>query len=320
MNRKTKIWLSVAACLTIFGAIAFVTAMSMQTWDFSKLSTAQFTKTTYILSDSISDITLLTDTADVRILPAEDDECSVVCYESELQPHAVFMNNKSLIIQENDERKWYERITFFMDTPEITIYLPLSSYDFIKLDADTSDVTISPKLEFQNLDIQVSTGDISCHGCILGDATVSTSTGDIRIEQSSAVSLNLRTTTGDVTLKNVTSEQDLCITVSTGKTSLSDVECQSLISGGSTGKIDLKNVTATKLFDLERSTGDITFDACDAERIRIKTDTGDVTGTLLSEKVFFTDTDTGDVRVPKTTTGGPCEVETDTGDIELEVM
>ena len=60
------------------------------------------------------------------------------------------------------------------------------------------------------------------------------------------------------------------------------------------------------------------FDGCDADRIFVKTDTGYVKGSLLSDKVFIAQSDTGDVDVPKTITGGKCEIETDTGDIKIE--
>ena len=39
----------------------------------------------------------------------------------------------------------------------------------------------------------------------------------------------------------------------------------------------------------------------------------------LSDKVFLTETDTGKVDVPKSITGGRCEITTDSGDITVEV-
>ena len=51
----------------------------------------------------------------------------------------------------------------------------------------------------------------------------------------------------------------------------------------------------------------------------VETDTGDVRGSLLTEKTFIVQTDTGSVDVPETTTGGKCEITTDTGDIEIEI-
>ena len=62
------------------------------------------------------------------------------------------------------------------------------------------------------------------------------------------------------------------------------------------------------------------FDGCDAAEITVKTGTGDVTGTLLSDKVFLTETGTGRIDVPKSTVGGRCEINTDTGDIKIDIV
>ncbi len=80
----------------------------------------------------------------------------------------------------------------------------------------------------------------------------------------------------------------------------------------------LAKITKEKM-SIKRSTGDIRFDGSDATEIFVETDTGDVTGTLISEKVFIARTDTGRINVPKTTNGGKCEINTDTGDIKLEI-
>ena len=70
---------------------------------------------------------------------------------------------------------------------------------------------------------------------------------------------------------------------------------------------------------MERSTGDVRMEGCDAAEIFILTDTGDVAGSLLSDKVFVVETDTGDVDVPRSAAGGRCEITTDTGDIRITV-
>ena len=63
----------------------------------------------------------------------------------------------------------------------------------------------------------------------------------------------------------------------------------------------------------------MTFDGSDAEAVYVTTDTGDVKGTFLTDKVYITKTDTGSVDVPGSTSGGRCEITTDTGDIKLSV-
>ena len=81
----------------------------------------------------------------------------------------------------------------------------------------------------------------------------------------------------------------------------------------------MNSVIASEKFSIERRTGDVKLDGCDAAEIKILTDTGDVNGSFGSEKIFFVETDTGDVNVPKSLTGGKCEITTDTGDIYITI-
>ena len=70
---------------------------------------------------------------------------------------------------------------------------------------------------------------------------------------------------------------------------------------------------------LERSTGDVKFTLCDAGELFVKTTTGNVIGSLCSEKIFMAKASTGKVEVPKSVTGGICEIETSTGDIRITI-
>ena len=81
----------------------------------------------------------------------------------------------------------------------------------------------------------------------------------------------------------------------------------------------MDHVTAANQSSIERSTGHVELAACDASELHLKTDTGDVTGSLLSDKIFFAESDVGSVDVPKTTTGGVCEIRTDTGKIAITI-
>ena len=126
-------------------------------------------------------------------------------------------------------------------------------------------------------------------------------------------------TTGKVDARSVTCAGELSLTVSTGKARFTDVTCGKLLSSGDTGNISLVSVVAAESLAIERSTGDVTLESCDGAEILIKTDTGDVTGSLKTEKIFFASSDTGRINVPKTTSGGRCEVTTDTGHIDLRV-
>ena len=131
--------------------------------------------------------------------------------------------------------------------------------------------------------------------------------------------LEMKLSTGDIEIKGVECEGDVNIGVSTGDVFITDMNCKSLTSNGSTGDMVLKNAVSATDFLLQRSTGDIIFTDCDADNITVKTSTGDVTGTLLTDKVFLTETSTGSVKVPKSISGGKCDVTTSTGDINLDI-
>lgn len=300
MSRKTKRWLVVAASLVLFGAVLFAAAMMALRWDFAGLSTVKYVTNIHEVSDAFRDISIITDTADVAFLPSEDDSCRVICHEEVRAKHAVAVENGTLRICVENEKQWYDYVGITMGTPKLTIYLPETDYGALVIDESTGEIVIPDAFAFESIDL-------------------STSTGDIRIEGTEANALDLSVSTGKVTVTDVTCGGDVNITVSTGDAELCNVTCKNLISAGDTGDISLKNVVTAEKISIERSTGDVRFDSSDAAEIVVTTDTGYVTGTLRSEKVFLVESDTGSIEVPKTTTGGRCEIRTDTGDIRIDI-
>jgi DUF4097 and DUF4098 domain-containing protein YvlB len=283
----------------MFGVI-----MSMLKWEFTKLGTFKYETNSYEIEESFRNVLIDIDTADITVLPSEDGEVKVVCKEKGELKYSVSVENDTLIVRLCDNRKWYDYIGISTVSSEITVYLPSTivipedQYNSLVIKASTADVDVND-LHFRRVDIKTSTGDINIGGVSTGDMSLSVTTG--RIEAS------------DIICENVD------IKVSTGKSKLISVKCRSLTSKGNTGKVSLIDVIAREKLEIERTTGDITFDRCDAGEIHVETDTGNVHGSLLSEKIFVTRTDTGRVSVPQTTAGGICEITTDTGNIIIDV-
>lgn len=320
MRKSTKIWLIIATSLVFLGLIVFGGVMTMQKWDFTRLSTTKYETNTHEIGEAYQSISVNTNTADVILVPSENTERRVICREEKNIKHSVAVKEDTLVIDAVDTRKWYEHIGISFGKPQITVYLPQGEYDALSVKSSTGDVEIPKDFNFESIDISEDTGDVTCYASVSQCIKIKTDTGNIRIENLSAGMLDLSVTTGDVKLLGVTSAGDVKISVSTGKTSATDVKCKSLISSGNTGDMSLKNVIAAEAFSIERSTGDVKLDGCDAAELRITTDTGDVKGSLLSDKVFITQTDTGRVDVPKATSGGRCEITTDTGDIKISIV
>lgn len=280
MKGLTKFMIIFASILIFIGISFFAIGMVSLNWNFDKLSTAKYVTNTHDIHGDFSNISLKTTTADILFAPSDTGICKVVCKEKAKKPHSVSIENNTLTIKENNNKKWYDNIGIMIsDHPEITVYLPKDTYSL--------------------LNISLTTGDVSLSDLTLDELTLSTTTGDISLSNISTLELNQ--------------------SVSTGTTNLTGITCRNLVSTGTTGKINLTNVRTTGLLSVKRSTGNIHLDSCDGSDIKLKTTTGSVKGTLLSEKIFKAHSTTGSVSVPDTHTGGICDISVTTGAIKIEI-
>ena len=221
MAKKTKIWLICALCLILIGGLVFTGGLAAMDFDLTRLSSTQYTTSTYQIQEPFQEIILDLDLSHVELLPSADNTCKIVSKSAEKLTHSFFVKDDTLFIDELDTRKWHDYIGVNLGSPKVTVYLPAKDYEAIAIETDSGDVVI-------------------------------------------------------------------------------------------------KEIYATKL-DIETDTGDVKFSACDGAQISIETDTGDVTGTLRTGKLFRCSSDTGDIHVPKSEPLGQCEIETDTGDIEIRI-
>ena len=300
MSKSTKIWLITATSLIFIGLVSFVSLMSACDWDFTELGTVKHETNTYEINEEFSNISINADTEDIVFLPSDDGKSKVVCIEETNLKHSVAVENGTLVVDRVNERKWYDYIGVNIGSSEITVYIPQEEYAKLSVNGSTGDVSITDDFGFASIGIKASTGTV-------------------RVENVSADSLEIAVSTGRVTVSDVDCKDEINVGVSTGEAVITDTHCKTFISNGNTGEIYLKNVLSDEKFDIERSTGDVEFENCDAHEIYIKTDTGDVEGSLLSGKTFVARSGTGDIEVPKSTNGGRCEITTDTGDIEIDI-
>ena len=314
-----KVMIIVAVALVILGAVICVAAAAAMKFDFRKMDNGNYETNTYTVKEKFSSISIEASTERIAFKPANDGKCTVVCLEEENLKHEVSVSGGTLTIIEKDERKWNDHIGFYTRTPEITVYLPESGYADLSIKTDTGDIEIPADFSFESASIKGDTADIEFYAPVEDLLMIHVTTGDIKTANITAGELDLRASTGHMSLSSVRCDGDIFTKVSTGKIRLEDITCRNLTSEGTTGDLTMKNVVASGNFKITRDTGDVEFDACDAAEIYVKTSTGDVTGTLLSEKIFFAESHTGKVSVPKSVTGGRCEIETDTGKIDISV-
>lgn len=307
MKKATIIWLLVAVSLVLVGCILWSGITNTQSFETNQ----------HAISQKFHNIYIEADTANISFVLSNTESSTIECYEDSKEKHTVTVENDTLVIRTINNKAWYDYIGIHFDSPKITLTLPQSAYASLCVEGSTAAIKIPEAFHFEDAQISLSTGDVRFSAAIEEALKIKTSTGKICVENTSAGSLDLGASTGSITVSDVVCRGDAAMAVSTGRTTLSNLQCQNLTSTGDTGDLSLQNVIAADKFHIERDTGDVKFESADAAEIFVKTDTGDVTGSLLTEKIFYAQSDTGWVRVPKSTTGGICEITTDTGDIRI---
>lgn len=308
----------IAVALILVGAvICFSTAAR---FDLEKLGNGEYVTNTYPVSKPFENISVTASTEKVFLQPSEDGKCTVICVEEEDHPHEVSVNNGTLTIRKPaEDQKFSLHFGLSVQSQEITVCLPESVYSDLLIQTDTGDVDIPADFGFDSITVNGDTADVTCLASAENGLAIAVTTGDLSVSPAAAGSMDLKTTTGTIHAESVKCAGDVTVKVDTGKVKLEDVTCRNLTSEGTTGDLTLDHVVAADTLSVTRSTGDVELIESDAESIFIETDTGNVKGSLLTDKVFLTETDTGKIDVPKSTSGGRCEISTDTGDIRIEV-
>ena len=271
--------------------------VSLSVFTLGLTSCGKLETKTHEISEDFTNISIVNDTANVIFVPT-DGECKVVCEEKKNVNHKVEVVDGTLKIEVVDSRKFYEKM-FSFGGDKITVYLPKAIYGMVSIESDTGKVEIDG-INCNSFSLEVDTGDISLKNVSSeGPLDVKSDTGKVALENCRASTISIVSDTGDI--------------------KMSDVFCINMSSKANTGKTTMNNVIASGKLEISANTGDVNFEGCDGLEVYITTDTGDVKGSFLTAKIVFAETDTGKVDVPKLTSGGRCEITTDTGDIKITI-
>lgn len=294
-----KVFITISVIILGLAALMLLSTLSACGWDFERLTHPAITNT-YEIYEEFGDISINLDTSDVEFIATDESTVRIECNDAYKITHGIRVEEGVLKIHANDERRWYEMMSIIPVSFKVTVFLPRGEWGALNIDASTGDTEISEGFTFASVNINQSTGDITLKSGVNGDIIINTSTGDI-------------------TLLDAKDADKIKVKSSVGKQSFTNISCTSLESEADTGKAVLENVMVEGKMSIERITGDVTLQDVDAAEIFIETDTGNVKGTILSDKIFIVRTDTGKIDVPKTTSGGVCEITTSTGNIKIEI-
>ncbi len=314
-----KGWIIAAVALIFVGLIVFVVAMTFNKWDFSALSTVKYQPKTYDIQEDFNKISIDVMIDNVEFVPSADESCHVECEEAEKIKHTATVVDGTLVIDTEDTRKWYEHIGIFSYTPKLIVYLPKTEYLSINVNTNTGSIKIPSGFTIESINLTGDTGSVECSANVTKNIKIEVDTGHIKIDGCKPENITLSADTGHIDLHSVMATGTISVTTDTGGIYLGEVRAKDCNLESDTGKITLVNTIASGSFAIKNSTGSVIFEDSDAAEIYVRTSTGSVRGTLLSEKIFITKTSTGRVEVPASTTGGRCEITTDTGSIKISI-
>lgn len=339
MKKAIVISLIVAGALVLVGAGLFAGAMSAAEWDFEALQTQKYEQVTHEVTGEFSHISIRTYESSISFQPSADGKCKVECMESEHVTYSVIVQDGTLKITTNDARKWYHNVGIInTQRQNMTVYLPMEAYESLQIESATGAVHAPIEFLFSDVRIKLNTGSVNWEAGVAhrmsvitdtgfvkiknvnmdGALSVKTDTGRAEINGTEAQSIQVETDTGKAIVTDAVAKSTLNVTTNTGNAELSGCRAVDIFVETDTGKAKLTDVVASGKMDVDTDTGDVVLDGCDAAEVEIKTDTGDVRGTLLTPKIIYAHSNTGRVEVPRSTTGGICEITTDTGDINIQ--
>lgn len=256
MKKSVKAWLIIAAALVVLGSFLFVGVMFSVNWDFSKIGTTQYEMNTYEIGEDFANISINTDTADIKFFLSEEGKCRVECFEEEKSKHEVMVQENTLVIKQKEEKAWYDYIGVNFSPPKITVFLPKAEFESIVVKESTGDISFS-KLFANTIDITLSTGDVFLRDISCKTLTSTANTGEIELENVIALEkINIKRSTGDVEFTDCDAAE-IFVDTDTGDVEGSLLSPKVFITQTSTGKIDVPKTTAGGRCEITTDTGDI---------------------------------------------------------------
>ena len=354
MKKSSSIALLVAGIITFVGSVLFLTAMLLMRFDFNNLSIPSVSpvEENNEFSTEINSIVINDTTSNISISKSYDsDKCYVSYPKGQKLYHIARVENGKLLIDEIDNRKWEDYISFggIDQSNYVNIFLPEGQYESLMIYASTADIYVSDEFTFDKTHIKISTGDINYNAKTNSELSITTSTGDITaknisdnenselkiklsvstgriiLDSAQAKSVTAKASTGNMTLNKInvisdgnTDSGTINLKTTSGVITIGNSSAEKLISKSNTGDQKIEN-SAFSNISVTTTTGDVGLHKVNATLITVNTDTGDVNGSLINKTMFIVDTSSGDVNIPKELYGadGTCEINTSSGDVSF---
>ena len=265
--KKTIIWIAITFCLLLVASVVL----------YSLSITFKLETNEYEIKETFENIKIITDTADIDFVLSENLNTLIICEEHQNIKHSVNIKDNTLLIEVDDNRKWYEHLG--ISTSKITIYLPKNEYDELITESDTGNIRIK-SINANKFDLSTDTGNIHINSINANKLDLSTDTGNLKIVNIKCKNLFSTSDTGNILLENVIASENFKIETDTGNVKFKDSDASDIFVKTDTGNVT-GNLLTDKVIFAESETGDIDVPKVMAdEKCEIITETGDIKITI----------------------------------------
>ena len=191
-------------------------------------------------------------------------------------------------------------------------------YHYVGVHMSEATVTVYlPQTAYDSLTVEGDTCDVSVASELsFGEATVKVDTGDVTFGAKVERTLWVETNTGDVTVADITVGGDVILTTDTGDITLRSLTAAAVSYVTDTGEVRLDNVHCTSL-SAKSDTGDNTLkNVTVTGHLQMESDTGDIELQRCDAATLHITTNTGDVE-GALLSDKLFVTDTSTGDVEV---
>ncbi|MBU3820339.1 MAG: DUF4097 domain-containing protein [Candidatus Faecalibacterium intestinavium] len=234
-----------AAAVLLAGAMAFAQPVLRAGADFQIFQYQTPVTRTHPIGGTVTRIEIEETSADVNIVYDIRSAPRVVCDEFPTRPHTVTVTDGVLKVSAYDPGVSISLFSATKGDPEVTIYLPDTTYESLTFASSSGDLETSSKLTFGSVSAESVSGDLEISSTVTGSLQAETTSGDVEIKSPQAGSLRAVTVSGDIEVDRVTASGPMELNTTSGEVDVSDSEAAALTLSAASGKVELERVTIT---------------------------------------------------------------------------
>ena len=306
MIMKKSVWISmiVAGACILSGLACMITGYALGGHKSLIEDDGETVGGIYHVSKDFDRIRVDVLSANVELIPSEDEKCRVIIQDSEYVEYTVSVVEDTLTVRATDTRAWYERLfTDFGSGCYLQIALPREEYKSLDVKTVSGRVDINVRYTFsEDVTLTSTSGNIGTAAAINGHLEMHATSGDL-YANGFLNTVTARSTSGKISLGGKTVDGDCTITSADLKTT----------SGG----IVVRKATVHDLI-AKTTSGDISLDSLSVmEAIDASATSGDITLLYVTCGSFAAETTSGAVELIDATTKGNVRIQTTSGSIRL---